>query len=165
MSSRSLDKLTVPMGRLVSDFLAACEDQQEAVEWVPLVYCTLRSSAEQARLWRRGRTRSIVDNEIARLRLRGNLEAVRYIVEAGPQPGSKRSERVTNALPGSSAHNYGLAIDCVPLRAGKALWTDKTALTQMGQLGEGAGLEWSGRWTRFKETAHFQHPDWREQIA
>jgi peptidoglycan L-alanyl-D-glutamate endopeptidase CwlK len=153
------------MQALVSDFLETCDERLADLGWAPLVYCTLRGSAEQARLWRRGRTKSIVDNEIARLRLRGNLEAVRYIVEAGPQPGSKRSERVTNAIPGSSAHNYGLAIDCVPLRAGKALWTDTGALAQMGALGEGVGLEWSGRWTRFKETAHFQHPEWREQIA
>lgn len=67
---------------------------------------------------------------------------------------------VTNAKPGTSWHNYGVAFDAVPLRDGKPVWGSKApadrALWQtMGQCGERAGLEWGGRW-KFVDMPHFQ---------
>ena len=65
---------------------------------------------------------------------------------------------VTNARPGESAHNYGAAWDCVPLKNGKAMWGDREAYAKLGRIGETLGLEWAGRWTgKLRETAHFQH--------
>lgn len=67
---------------------------------------------------------------------------------------------VTNAKPGQSFHNYGLAYDVVPLRAGKPVWGtkgDDLALWKaVGALGKEQGLEWAGDWTRFREYPHFQ---------
>jgi peptidoglycan L-alanyl-D-glutamate endopeptidase CwlK len=68
---------------------------------------------------------------------------------------------VTNAQPGDSAHNYGLAFDVVPLRNGKPVWGTSTDVdlalwTRIGELGESIGLEWAGRWRSFREYAHFQ---------
>lgn len=68
---------------------------------------------------------------------------------------------VTNAKAGDSAHNYGVAYDCVPLRNGKAVWgttgEDGELWNKVGELGESVGLEWSGRWTgKLREMAHFQ---------
>lgn len=69
---------------------------------------------------------------------------------------SKPGRVVTNARAGESFHNYGLAFDCAPLVLGKADWSSKR-WPEIGSLGEGAGLEWAGRWSgRLKETAHFQ---------
>lgn len=65
---------------------------------------------------------------------------------------------VTNAKPGQSWHNHRCAVDVVPLRAGKPVWSDKDPVWQrVGELGEQAGLEWAGRWTRFREFPHFQY--------
>lgn len=68
--------------------------------------------------------------------------------------------KVTNARAGQSFHNYGLAYDVVPLRNGKPVWgttgADGELWERIGVLGEAAGLEWAGRWTRFREYPHFQ---------
>ena len=93
-----------------------------------LITCTLRDNAEQARLYAQGRT----------------------------APGPK----VTNAKPGQSMHNYGAAADFVPIRNGKPVWgtsgADGKLWEQIGELAEAHGLEWAGRWVKFKEMAHVQ---------
>lgn len=74
-------------------------------------------------------------------------------------PGAK----VTNAKPGQSAHNYGLAIDVVPLINGKPDWNGDDPCWQiLGQIGQARGLEWFGApGSPYKEDPHFQHPGWR----
>lgn len=64
--------------------------------------------------------------------------------------------RVTNAKGGQSWHQYRVAIDIVPLVAGKAIWDDRRIWTRIGELGESVGLEWAGRWKSFPESPHFQ---------
>jgi peptidoglycan L-alanyl-D-glutamate endopeptidase CwlK len=66
---------------------------------------------------------------------------------------------VTNARGGQSMHNFKCAVDVVPLRNGKPVWTTGDPIwARVGALGEAAGLEWSGRWTgRLREYAHFQY--------
>lgn len=67
---------------------------------------------------------------------------------------------VTNARAGQSWHNYGLAFDVVPLRAGKPVWgttgADLALWRQVGEVGKRCGLEWAGEWKRFREYPHFQ---------
>jgi peptidoglycan L-alanyl-D-glutamate endopeptidase CwlK len=75
---------------------------------------------------------------------------------------TKPGKIVTNAKPGQSWHNWGCAMDIVPLRNGKPVWgtttdVDKALWDKVGQLGEQAGLEWAGRWRTFREYAHFQY--------
>lgn len=69
--------------------------------------------------------------------------------------------RVTNAQAGKSFHNWRVAFDLVPLRLGKPVWgtegKDGALWQQIGQIGEALGLEWAGRWQRFKEYPHFQY--------
>lgn len=65
---------------------------------------------------------------------------------------------VTNAKAGESWHNHRCAIDVVPLRNGKPVWSEKDSVWQtVGELGKRAGLEWAGDWKKFKELAHFQY--------
>lgn len=68
--------------------------------------------------------------------------------------------RVTNAKPGQSWHNWRRAFDIVPMRYGKPVWgtsgADGRLWVRIGEIGESCGLEWAGRWTRFREYPHFQ---------
>ncbi len=94
-----------------------------------LITATYRSPEEQNRLYAIGRT----------------------------TPGRK----VTNAKAGQSFHNYRLAYDVVPMRHGKPVWgttgEDGKLWQKVGEIGESKGLEWAGRWTRFREFPHFQY--------
>jgi peptidoglycan L-alanyl-D-glutamate endopeptidase CwlK len=70
---------------------------------------------------------------------------------------------VTQAQAGQSAHNYGLAMDVVPLVHGKPQWSATAPEWQIyGEEVEKAGLEWAGHWKTFKESPHCQMPDWRK---
>lgn len=64
---------------------------------------------------------------------------------------------VTNAHPGQSWHNWRVAFDFVPIVNGKAQWNDAKLFTRCGEIAEAAGLEWAGRWVKFKEMAHCQY--------
>lgn len=72
---------------------------------------------------------------------------------------------VTNARPGESAHNWGCAIDVVPIVSGKPVWDfhpDVDPWKTVGKLGEAAGFQWLGApGSPFIEGCHFQLPDWK----
>lgn len=68
-------------------------------------------------------------------------------------PGTK----VTNARGGQSFHNFKVAFDFVPIVNGKAQWNDPLLFKRVGEIGESVGLEWAGRWIKFKELAHLQY--------
>lgn len=70
---------------------------------------------------------------------------------------------VTRAQPGESAHNFGLAIDVVPIVNGKPDWVGSDTIWQtVGSMGEQAGLQWFGAPNSpYIELCHFQHPEWR----
>jgi peptidoglycan L-alanyl-D-glutamate endopeptidase CwlK len=64
---------------------------------------------------------------------------------------------VTNARPGQSWHNFGLAFDvaliAMPESSRLLLWDIPE---NVGSLGEGVGLEWGERWAKFPDNNHFQ---------
>jgi peptidoglycan L-alanyl-D-glutamate endopeptidase CwlK len=67
-------------------------------------------------------------------------------------------KRVTNAKPGESWHNFGLAFDVVPLINGKAVW-DSPFWERIGALGKQVDLVWGGDFRSFKDRPHFEfHP-------
>jgi len=66
-------------------------------------------------------------------------------------------KKVTNAKPGQSWHNWRVAFDFVPVVNGKAQWNDLKSFEKCGLIAESLGLEWAGRWTRFRELAHCQY--------
>lgn len=65
---------------------------------------------------------------------------------------------VTNARGGDSWHNYRRAFDVCFLRPlGKISWDGPWE--ELGELAEGLGLEWGGRWHQ-PDRPHFEyHPD------
>ena len=70
---------------------------------------------------------------------------------------TKPGKKVTNAKAGQSYHNWRVAFDFVPIVNGKAQWNDAELFTKCGEIAEGVGLEWAGRWVKFKELAHCQY--------
>jgi peptidoglycan LD-endopeptidase CwlK len=134
MASRKISDLHPDMIPLIEEFLKECERQGLEI----LVTCTYRSNAEQDELYAKGRTKP------------GNI--------------------VTNAKAGQSKHNFTIdgvpaskALDFVPVRNGKLIWgtsgEDLALWLQCGKIAEFFGLEWAGRWKRFKEFPHIQLPD------
>ena len=71
---------------------------------------------------------------------------------------TKPGNIVTNARGGQSLHNYGLAVDVVPVNSnGQPNWNASEATWQkIGTAGKKLGMEWGGNWTSFKDRPHFQ---------
>lgn len=74
---------------------------------------------------------------------------------------TKPGRIVTKARPGSSWHNYGLAMDFGLFKGGQYLDEAKPALAdklyrKLGDLARTMGIEWAGTWTSFPEGPHFQ---------
>lgn len=123
---RSLEDLAEPVRLAAQGLLRAAALQGLDV----LIYCTLRSPAEQATLYASGRT-------------------VRGPILTNCTAGQ--------SLHNPDENGKAWAFDAVPMLAGRPLWTDAKALQKMGLLGESQGLEWAGRWRgKFTEQAHFQ---------
>ena len=57
---------------------------------------------------------------------------------------------------GRSRHQYGLAVDVVPIVNGKAEWKNKRLWKKIGITGEKLGLRWGGRWKTPYDPAHFE---------
>ncbi|NTW22966.1 M15 family metallopeptidase [Candidatus Falkowbacteria bacterium] len=66
---------------------------------------------------------------------------------------------VTQVRGGFSFHNYGVAFDFCPVKAGKADWNDLKSFDRIGAIGKSVGLEWGGSWKWFKDRPHFQYTD------
>lgn len=67
---------------------------------------------------------------------------------------TKAGNIVTNAKGGQSSHNFGTAIDVVPIINGSADWN--TDYNQIAQIGKSVGFSWGGDWTSFKDKPHFE---------
>ncbi len=64
MASREIEALRPDMQPLAMEFRERCHARGVSV----LIYCTLRSAREQARLWRNGRSRAEIEAKIRRIR-------------------------------------------------------------------------------------------------
>ena len=114
-----------------------------------LVYCTVRSEEAQARLWRRGRLWAEIKagaDTLEHSYRRPDLADL--LLRVGPQ---YEPDVVTWALPGMSAHQYGLAFDGVPMREGACVWghttrEDKALWDVYGEGLHEAGLRWGYDW-------------------
>lgn len=71
---------------------------------------------------------------------------------------------VTNAQPGQSPHNHGMAFDvCF---AGNIPYPPEQDVRweELGRIGEALGLEWGGRWRTLQDRPHFQRRNWRAVV-
>lgn len=64
--------------------------------------------------------------------------------------------KYTNSAGGRSKHQYGLAVDVVPMVNGKPQWDNQVLWKKVGVIGETLGLRWGGRWKKPYDPAHFE---------
>jgi hypothetical protein len=62
----------------------------------------------------------------------------------------------TNSTGGKSKHQYGLAVDVVPVVNGKPVWDNMALWKKIGSTGERLGLRWGGRWRKPFDPGHFE---------
>lgn len=98
----------------------------------------LRTNIDQAALYGKGR-RSYIYN--------------------GKQYGNPKVSRVTNAQPGSSMHNYGLALDFVTCDGyGKNIdWVVGPKWRRAAAIAKELGFEWGGDWKSFYDAPHIEY--------
>ncbi len=65
-------------------------------------------------------------------------------------------KRYTRTGAGSSKHQYGLAVDLVPIVNGQAQWHNMQLWRKVGSIGERLGLRWGGRWRSPFDPGHFE---------
>lgn len=107
-------------------------------------FFTLRSVWKQARLWRQSRPTAEIQRAIQKLRQEGAPFLSEVLKSVGPQVG----RWATNALPGQSWHQWGLAVDCfLATPQGRAIWSSghpgyKVYAEHAVELGLTAGYNW-----------------------
>jgi hypothetical protein len=62
----------------------------------------------------------------------------------------------TSSGAGKSKHQYGLAVDVVPVVHGVAVWNNVALWKKIGTAGEKLGLRWGGRWRHPYDPGHFE---------
>jgi peptidoglycan L-alanyl-D-glutamate endopeptidase CwlK len=78
---------------------------------------------------------------------------------------------VTNARCGFSFHNFGVALDAVPLIGGIPSWAEGPHWQKLGALGKRIGFEWGGDWKGMVDRPHYEMDfgyslsEFREMVA
>jgi len=65
-------------------------------------------------------------------------------------------KKYTRSVGGLSKHQYGLAIDVVPIIDSVAVWNNIAVWKKIGTTGEKLGLRWGGRWRHPFDPGHFE---------
>jgi hypothetical protein len=65
-------------------------------------------------------------------------------------------KKYTRSAGGSSKHQYGLAVDVVPMVDSVAVWDNLALWRKVGLTGEKLGLRWGGRWRHPFDPGHFE---------
>lgn len=64
--------------------------------------------------------------------------------------------KYTSTPGGKSKHQYGLAVDLVPMVDSVAVWNNHRLWRKIGLAGERLGLRWGGRWRVTYDPGHFE---------
>jgi hypothetical protein len=108
-------------------------------------------------------------DRIIELISRCKAKGIELAVVEGYRTRAKQSEyqnmgkKYTRTGAGKSKHQYGLAVDVVPIVNGKAQWHNKALWLKVGVVGEKLGLRWGGRWRRLYDPGHFEWTGGLEQ--
>jgi peptidoglycan LD-endopeptidase CwlK len=144
-----LSQLDPAFAAVVRQVLADC--QTKGITMRP--NSAARSPWEQARLWRQSRATEQIRAAGKQMKDEGAPWLANVLAEVGPQHGA----HVTNALPGKSAHQYRLAVDCFWLLNGEAEWENLTGYRIYATAAKERGLSAGMFWTSFVDPPHLQH--------
>lgn len=150
MASRDIKDLTPSLQKKAKQIVEECKNN--GVEL--LIYCTLRTLQEQAKLYCQGRTTKQIAEKAASLKEKGFGFLAAFLEKETQTKG----KIVTNAGPGESWHNYREAFDAVPIVGKTCLWnykSNKAKWDVFAKAAENAGIEWGGNW-KFKDYPHVQ---------
>ena len=102
--------------------------------------------------------RDQVLNLIAKCRAKGiDLVVVEtYRTHAKQHEYKTMGKKYTNSGAGRSKHQYGLAVDVVPVVDSVAVWNNTVLWRKIGVVGEKLGLRWGGRWRKPYDPGHFE---------
>ena len=84
---------------------------------------------------------------------RGEAEQNKVFAEGKSKlkyPKSKHNAIDENGKPAARA------FDAVPYKGRTCQWSDVSSYEKMGEVAEDLGLEWGGRWGKFRDRPHFQ---------
>ena len=90
------------------------------------------------------------------------LKGINLVVVETFRTRSKQNEyksmgkKYTRSVGGSSKHQYGLAVDLVPIVDSVAVWDNVALWRKIGIVGEKLGLRWGGRWKHPYDPGHFE---------
>ena len=95
---------------------------------------------------------------IKRCKAKGiELEIVEtYRTHAKQHEYKSMGKKYTSFGAGRSRHQYGLAIDIVPIVNSVAVWDNIALWRKIGLVGEKLGLRWGGRWRNPYDPGHFE---------
>ncbi len=79
-----------------------------------------------------------------------------YRTPAKQQEYATLGRKYTRSGAGKSKHQYGMAVDVVPIIDSVAQWDDKVLWRKIGLIGERLGLRWGGRWRTLYDPGHFE---------
>jgi hypothetical protein len=65
-------------------------------------------------------------------------------------------KKYTSSGAGRSKHQYGLAVDVVPVVNDVPVWDNAMLWRKVGVIGEKLGLRWGGRWRKPYDPGHFE---------
>ena len=69
---------------------------------------------------------------------------------------TKPGPRVTNARPGQSNHNFGIAWDIGIFSDSSDYLEDSPLYRKAGAIGKAMGLDWGGDWAKIRDEPHFE---------
>jgi peptidoglycan L-alanyl-D-glutamate endopeptidase CwlK len=90
-----------------------------------------------------------------KLRITSSLRTYAEQDELYAQGRTKAGSIVTNAKGGQSNHNFGTAIDVVPIVNGQLDWNSKD-WAKIGEIGKSVGFAWGGDWKGLVDKPHFE---------
>lgn len=102
--------------------------------------------------------RELVKTLIARCKANGIELAVVETFRTRAKQNEYRAmgKSYTRSAGGSSKHQYGLAVDVVPMKDSVAVWHSMALWRKVGAVGEKLGLRWGGRWRHPFDPGHFE---------
>ncbi|MCU0418101.1 MAG: M15 family metallopeptidase, partial [Cyclobacteriaceae bacterium] len=95
---------------------------------------------------------------VARCREKGITLAVveTFRTHAKQNEYKSMGKNYTRSKGGRSKHQYGLAVDVVPIQDSVAIWDNRALWRKIGAEGERLGLRWGGRWRSLYDPGHFE---------